>query len=456
MKLIEKLPDKSYRLVCFGIIAGVCLAFLGSIFLDWVVIWGEKIPQTDIGTDYFWGALWALMLGATIIIWPVPWEDKGHLVFAWFIKALIALSVVLLYEYKYEIDSVGYYFKPMSDDFIDRGFSLDMTEAKHGARRGSWNITTLAVYQNFILSDSYHALKISFCLAGLVGGYLFYCASKVFLGFADRRLFYAFIFFPSIFFWTSLPGKESIALAFTGLYCYGVISWHKFGKFKYFLMLLAGGILTMYVRVWSGLILFIPLLVIILNIKRNSIIKWMVFPLVIFMIGFTAYKFSNITGIYSTQDLIEKIEFNIEHGRGGSAIKGGGQKLGDLKSVAFELVKNFPKILFRPFPGDVPSAVGLLAGLEGVVLLLMFFRVVYRTRLGELKEPLVLWAMGVVLIWASIYALSAFNLGTIVRWRVQILPIFLGLLLYLGRRRQRVAEVSSPGFPVTAGQNSGL
>ena len=124
--------------------------------------------------------------------------------------------------------------------------------------------------------------------------------------------------------------------------------------------------------------------------------------------------------------------------------------------MAFELVKNFPKILFRPFPGDVPSAVGLLAGLEGVVLLLMFFRVVYRTRLGELKEPLVLWAMGVVLIWASIYALSAFNLGTIVRWRVQILPIFLGLLLYLGRSRQGVTKVSSPDFPVTAGQNSGL
>jgi hypothetical protein len=43
----------------------------------------------------------------------------------------------------------------------------------------------------------------------------------------------------------------------------------------------------------------------------------------------------------------------------------------------------------------------------------------------------------VLLLWALSYAfVSSQNFGTAVRYRVQILPILLGLLLYLGRDRR--------------------
>ena len=456
MKLIEILPDKSYRLVCFGIIAGACLAFLGYVLLDWVVILGEKIPQADLVDDYFWGTLWALILGATILIWPVSWADKNDLVIVWFVKALTALSVVLLYEYAYDIDSTGYYFAPMTDDFIYHGFSLKLTDRAYSVTRGSWNIASLSVYQNLILSGSYHALKISYCMAGVVGGYLYFCASKVLLGYRDRRLFYIFVFFPSIFFWSSLPGKEAVTLAFTGLYSYGVISWYKFRKPKYLLMILAGGICAMYLRVWSGLILFIPILVFIPKMGRSAFSKLIVFSIIGSLIWLTADQFTRTFKINSIQDVFTKSQFHGKKARGGSALEVKNVEYTGVSTLIVETVKNFPKVLFRPFPGEVPSLTGLLAGLEGILLVMVFFRAVHKTRLEELKDPLVLWAIGVVVIWASIYALSASNLGTIVRWRVQILPIFLGLLLYLGRSRQGVTKVSSPDFPVTAGQDSGL
>jgi hypothetical protein len=456
MKVIKILPDKSYRFVCLGIIAGACLTFLGSILLEWVVILGEKIPQTDLTGDYFWGTLWALILGTTILIWPVSWADKNDLVIVWFVKALTALSVVLLYEYAYDIDSTGYYFAPMTDDFIYHGFSLKLTDRAYSVERGTWNISTLSVYQNLILSGSYHALKISYCMAGVVGGYLYFCASKVLLGYRDRRLFYIFVFFPSIFFWSSLPGKEAVTLAATGLYSYGVISWYKFRKFKYVLMILAGGIFAMYLRVWGGLILFIPVLVLIPTMSRNVFTRWIVFLVVGGLVGFTAQQFTKTFRLNSFEDVFVKSQFHGKHARGGSVIEVEKVEYRGVSTLIVETARNFPKVLFRPFPGEVPSLPGLLAGLEGVLLLMMFVRAVYNTKLGELKNPLVLWAIGVVVIWASIYALSANNLGTIVRWRVQILPIFLGLLLYLGRDKQREAEVSSPDFPVTAGQNSGL
>ena len=81
---------------------------------------------------------------------------------------------------------------------------------------------------------------------------------------------------------------------------------------------------------------------------------------------------------------------------------------------------------------------GLLASVEDLILLGLFARAVSRIRLRDFKDPLVAWALAAVLIWALIYAfVSSQNFGTSVRYRTQILPIVLGLLLYLGRSRQR-------------------
>ena len=74
MKLIKTFPETPYRLMCFGLIAGVCLTILGSIFLDLMVILSGRISHTDHMADYLRGTLWALALGATIFIWPV----SGH------------------------------------------------------------------------------------------------------------------------------------------------------------------------------------------------------------------------------------------------------------------------------------------------------------------------------------------------------------------------------------------
>ena len=92
--------------------------------------------------------------------------------------------------------------------------------------------------------------------------------------------------------------------------------------------------------------------------------------------------------------------------------------------------------LFRPLPGDVMNTFGVLASVEGLILLGLFARAVKRSRLRDFKDPLVSWAVAVVFLWALIYAfVSSQNFGTAVRYRAQILPIFLGLLLYLGRNR---------------------
>jgi hypothetical protein len=121
--------------------------------------------------------------------------------------------------------------------------------------------------------------------------------------------------------------------------------------------------------------------------------------------------------------------------------------LGDSAGAAFalngplDLARYAPlgmfSALFRPLPGDVRNAFGVLAGIEDVVLLGLFALAVKRCRLRDFKDPLVFWALAVIFLWALVYAfVSSQNFGTAVRYRVQILPIFLGLLLYFGRNRR--------------------
>jgi len=107
----------------------------------------------------------------------------------------------------------------------------------------------------------------------------------------------------------------------------------------------------------------------------------------------------------------------------------------NIKELIFFLPQGFFTALFRPFPGEVRNAFGILAGLEDVFLFLLFFLAVLRTRLKELADPLVLWAITLIVIWALMYAFISYNLGTVFRYRFQILPLFLMLLMYLSRKR---------------------
>ena len=129
--------------------------------------------------------------------------------------------------------------------------------------------------------------------------------------------------------------------------------------------------------------------------------------------------------------------FQKHNAQGGSAIN----RAPVVINGPLDVIKYAPSgiftALFRPLPWDMPGLVGLLSGMEGLLLLYLFFRAMNRTRLKELNDPIVLWGVVLVLSWATVYGFVVYNFGTGLRWKTQILPIFLGLLLYLGRSRSK-------------------
>lgn len=89
--------------------------------------------------------------------------------------------------------------------------------------------------------------------------------------------------------------------------------------------------------------------------------------------------------------------------------------------------------LFRPLPGEVGGIFGWLAAGESLVLLGFFLlSLFYSVRAENSKEPFFVLSVGIIVLWAAAYALISYqNLGTAVRFRAQVLPLFIGLVFYL-------------------------
>ena len=413
------------------VIAGVSIGLFVPGFLDMVVALGHNIPQDDLVTDYTIAVVWAIVLGMSILAWPVPFRDKRDLLWVWFAKVLMVLGFMLIYESHYSaMDTYSYFNGPRQSDYVWEGIKL----------WGSYkNMMSLIWLHHQVLPESYHALKISFAMIGLVAVYIFYRAAVIFLQREVKHVFYALALFPSILFMSSTIGKDVIVLLCVALYVYGLVGWYRFKQIRYALVLMLGLMTMMFLRMWMIPILLMPAGIVFLRIGHNKMAKIAFVVLGCFVLWFSLHQVAESRGgIETIEDLVKRIDaLVLGFRRGGSQIGSARfTSIGDV--VAFAPLGAFTA-LFRPLPGDIRTPFGLLASLENVVLLILLFRAIKRTRWRELKEPMVMWAILLVLTWATVYGFLAQNMGTAVRYKLQILPVLLGLLLYLSRRRPRGA-----------------
>jgi hypothetical protein len=114
--------------------------------------------------------------------------------------------------------------------------------------------------------------------------------------------------------------------------------------------------------------------------------------------------------------------------------------------------------LFRPFAWEAPGVLGLLAAAENTVLLLLTVRAValLRRRRGALREvlraPMFLTCLVFVVLFGIGVGASTPNLGTVSRYRVPLLPFFVGMLAIvefqgMEARRRRERPHAPPAVP---------
>jgi hypothetical protein len=426
---------QSENIVVVVLTTGLGLAVL--LLLDLIPALGARIPQDDIATDYRTGFLWAVALWLSLLIWPIPKADKRALLFVWLLKMVVVLGAMLLVESHYKgNDSFMYFATPQQDGFRWPGFAFG---------HGTANIISLSWLHQQLIPDSYHAMKVSFAMVGLLAVYLIYRAAVRFLGREDIRVLYLLALFPGILFWSSIIGKDPVMLLGIGLYIYGVIGIYShrspdLKRIGYGISIAAGITLAALIRVWLGPILLAPLAVFLLLALRNIFARVLVVTVVVGAFVHALSLASDTFDIETREELVEKTD-HISHTAARGASDQGGSSLSVTKFQDLRTMLTFVPIgaftaLFRPLPGEVLNPFALLASFENLGLLALLLRAIKRSTWKELRQPVILWAITLILVWAVAYGFaSTQNLGAAVRWKLQILPLLLGLLCYLGRQR---------------------
>lgn len=436
MKTVNYIIKKKSRLI-FQLVLGIAgIGILLLLVTNSLITLGQNIPQHNLLWDYAIGLLWSIALGASILFWPVPARDKPALLIIWLIKVLVALGFMLVFEAYYStLDSYYYFDTPRQPDFVWTGFQIT---------DGTGNILRLVWLHYQLIPESYHALKVSFAMISLVAIYIFYRAAVIFIKKEEISILYVLALFPSILFWTSIIGKEPTALLGIALHTYGMIGWYRRQQWCYLLVLALGLVIATFIRFWLGPIFLMPIILIFMLRKQSSSTKLMLTLVVGIALSFTIIRVRDFFELSSFQDLLVSLNtFSRLWNYGGSA-----QAINTDFTQIDQLLIFIPfgafTALFRPLPGEVLNPFGLLAGLENLLLLFLLSLAIIRTRWKDFKNPIILWATLLVLTWATVYSfISSQNLGAAVRFKLQILPILLGLLLYLGQQRQIVPRPQS-------------
>jgi hypothetical protein len=250
-------------------------------------------------------------------------------------------------------------------------------------------------------------------------------------------------FIPSILFWSSDLGKEPLIFLGIAVATWGTLKlWREPGVVPA-LALVVGLAEIFFVRQWMAIIFGAAAATGFVLRPSAPIMRLVALALAAVVAVTTLIFASAIMESIGRQTLLEALE-----GVSSSwAIGGSAQEPVKFSSVS-DVVAFFPvgafAALFRPLPGEISGAFGWLAGCENLVLLALMAWAVMRLIGRPWSFPLV-FALALVFWWTSIYAfLSYQNLGTAVRFKLQVLP-FLVAIIGLGRQSTRLEAAPAVG-----------
>lgn len=396
---------------------------------------GSPDPEWDFTIAFVW---WALIL-PLLFLFPKHRDEKQALVALWVVRLGVTLGFMLFYEANYGLDAYGYFQRGMTDPDAWRDFRFG---------EGTTNMAALASVHASVIPQSYHAMKVTSAAIGLLAVFAFYKAGSLLLRRRDVNLLYLLGLFPSILFWGSILGKDPITLLGIGLFVLGVIGFFRSRAGVHIAVAAAGVLIAASIRTWLGMILLFPISVFFVAGQRRFARKVVLGVIAIPALVISLNSFQERFQIETAEELVErtdKISGAWTHGGSGQEVEGFGSIP---RMVAFMPLGAFTA-LFRPLPGEVMNAFGLLASVENVALLVALVWIVRTRRWRRLRSPEALWLIVTVLVWAAIYGFVSYqNLGTAVRFKVQVTPIIV-LLVALAFYP---APVRTPAKPRSSGE----
>ena len=426
-------PRKKYlqgvALLAFATLLGLAIPWLSesieSVGMQ-IYMLAPGLEHDNALADYLLGLATAAAITLAIILWPMQNPTKRKdLVPLWLMRCAVTLGFMLIYEKNYSIDAFAYFGESL--------YSVPRYPLKSGDTYALFINICWWINQNILPFPSYHTQKLLFALIGFGGSNLVYGAITRLLGRDDRRMLWIAHLCPSILFWSSILGKDPLTFIAVSAYVYGISGiLTKQQAVSSILWIASGALLSFIFRPWMVGILAAPLLAMPVIRIKQPILRIIAIALVPVALQFSTNYLSQSLNISSTSEVLEMTnQISRSWSRGGS-----GQEVPEFKTsgdmLAFAPIGMFTA-LFRPLPGEVLNPFGLLAGFENIVLLVaLIFGIRRGWREKMLTDDRVIALISVVLSWSFVYGFVSYqNLGAAVRFKLQILPALLALILFL-------------------------
>jgi hypothetical protein len=421
-----------------------------SVVLVWIaVLAAAGIAIVAVGRSGFEGQMYlvsvALVALVAAFVLPKAVARDGRLSMPFVATALVLHLVgsllryfIIQAVYHGVADANGYYgagkvFAPL--------FRSLQFPALHSPYFGTPFINwTTGILFAFIGSTLLGGFVVHSALA-FVGGWYFYKAFRIAFPEGDHRLFAILIFYlPSMWYWPSSLGKDSLVMLFLGLAVYGFALLFRGDMLRGFVPTSLGLLGTFMIRppIATGLMIAAAAAFLLRPARRRSpqitALTWLVMVPVLSLIAFftithTATYLGNSNAVEAFQ-AARSTEFHT--GLTGSNFAPP-NPLSPIGFPAAVITTNF-----RPFPWEAGGLFPTLTSLEGVLLGLL---IVLRRR--QIVRGLARWrSNGMVLLTAaaflafSVILSSLSNFGLLARQRTQVLPFLFMLICMVAKPRR--------------------
>lgn len=310
-------------------------------------------------------------------------------------------------------------------------------------------VIRIAAILDLFTFSSYSATAVLFSVIGFIGTWMFFLTFYDQYPTLHKRLAFSVLFLPSVIFWGSGLLKDTITLACLGIatYCFYKIFFIRKFRIGTIVLLIVSLFVIFSVKKFI-LQAYIPAVIVWIFASnfsriRSSILKIALLPIVFGLVLVSGYyaaiKIGEGDERYSVNQLAKTAQitaYDIRFFTGRNA--GSGYSLGELNGDWRSMIRLAPGAinvsLFRPYLWEVRNPLMLMSALESLFLLGLTVYVIARKRLAiftSLKDPNVIFMLVFSIVFACAIGIATFNFGTLVRYKIPLLPFYTSALFIL-------------------------
>ena len=333
----------------------------------------------------------------------------------------------------------------------------------HQAGSKEYFLSRIVAFLGLFCFNSYTVISLFFATISFSGIWALYITFAKIRPHVYKQLALAVFYVPSMFFWGSGILKDTICVGALGWFFYALYRGgiQRQSLLRCILIGLVAAYLLLAIKAYI-LLCFLPAALLWVfnetNARiKNSTLRLVARPLFLVLGGAMAvYAATNLTkgdNEYDVDKIGERSKITSDYlYRTSLEQNGSGYHLGELDGSIGSMVKLAPQAigttLFRPFIWETRNPVMLLSALEAGFFLFFTLRIFWRTgvirTLGIIgKNPVLLLCFVFSLAFSAAVGITSSNFGTLVRYKIPMIPFYLGGLYMLQSLIQEKTSASN-------------